>query len=123
MTVMVYQARIGDGFRKKGFKRINSYFNTPQEAVSEALALKDKMDSIYENKIEWDYTGEIKGDSENLKILRGYLSGDKKSKPFYLQISTVKPQKGYSIVDPREPKKMTQKYKKVMKNVTKIFSA
>lgn len=121
MTNMVYQAQAGDGFKKKGLKRTNSYFNTPQEAIAEALALKEKMDSIYKNEIEWDYNREITGSTEKMKILRGYLGGDKKSKAFYIQILSVKQKEEFNVVTPIKPKNVSSKDKKVMTNVIKLF--
>ncbi|WP_456276847.1 hypothetical protein [Bacillus sp. AK128] len=120
MTSMVYQAKAGDGVKEKSLKRPNSFFNTLEEAVSEALALKEKMDSTYKNKIEWDYNSKIQNSKNKLKILKGYLAGDKESKAFYLQINLVELQKEYSVVTPKKPKKMTGKDKKVITNVTKL---
>ncbi|MBM7662700.1 hypothetical protein JOC85_003510 [Bacillus mesophilus] len=119
-TSMVYQAQAGDGFKEKSVKRTNSFFNTLEEAVSEALALKEKMDTTYKNKIEWDYKMKITSSQNKMKILKGYLAGDKKSKAFYLQIKLVELQEEFGVVAPKKPKKISVKDKKVMTNVTKV---
>lgn len=101
--------------------RSNSFFNTPQDAISEALALKEKMDSRYKNEIEWDYESKLSGSVEKVKILKGYLGGDKDSKAFYLQITSVELQENCSVVKPIMPKKVSSKDKKVITKVTKLF--
>ncbi|MBD8069535.1 hypothetical protein [Bacillus sp. PS06] len=123
MTIStVYQAQAGDGVRKKRLKRPNSFFNTPEEAVSEALALKEKMDTTYKNEIEWDYKWKMTGSSEKMKILKGYLGGDRESIAFYLQIISVEFQEEYAVVKPIKPKKVTAKDKKVITKVTKLYA-
>ncbi|WP_226036870.1 hypothetical protein [Aquibacillus saliphilus] len=122
MSGILYQAKAGDGFKKEGLNRKNTFFNTPTEAVSEALALKEKMDQRYENEIEWDYSGEMTGPVKKIKILRGYLDGDRKSKPFYLQIVTVENQtEQLNVVSAKKPKKVTTKDKKVLNKVVKLL--
>lgn len=121
MTGIVYQAKVGDAVKRKWLKRTNSFFNTPKEAVSEALALKEKIDSTYQNEIQWDYNGKITGSTEKMNILKGYLGGDRDSKPFYLQIVTVKPQEKMSSVAPYKPKKLTPEDKKVVTRVIKLL--
>ncbi|MDL4841229.1 hypothetical protein [Aquibacillus rhizosphaerae] len=122
MTSMLYQAKAGDGFKMRGMNRRNSFFKTPKEAVSEALALKEKMDKRYENDIEWDYNGEMTSSANRMKFLKGYLGGDRKSKPFYLQIVTVDNQEdGFSVVSPKKPRTVTAKDKKVLNKVIKLF--
>jgi hypothetical protein len=120
-TSMVYQAQAGDGVKKKRLKRPNSFFNTPEEAVSEALALKEKMDLTYKNEIEWDYKWKMTGSSEKMKILKGYLGGDKETIAFYLQITSLELQDEYKVGTPIKPKKVTAKDKKVMTKVTKLY--
>ena len=121
MTSVLYQAKAGDGFKKKGLKRTNTFFSTPQEAVSEALALKERMDVTYSNKIQWDYNKEITGSSLKMNILRGYLGGDRETKPFYLQILSVEPEKDIDAVSPIIAKKLTAKDKKVVKKVIQFL--
>lgn len=121
MSTMVYQAQVADGFRKKGIKRLNTFFKTPQEAVSEALSLKEKIDSTYNNKIEWDYTKKITGSFEKMRILKGYLGGDEKSNAFYLQITSVELPNECSVKTPIKPKKVSTKDKKVITKVTQLF--
>lgn len=117
----LYQAKIGDGIKQKGIKRRDTFFNTPEEAVSEAFALKEKIDGFYQNEIEWDYDGKITGSSNNLKILKGYFRGDKKSHAFYLQILSIKKTKKFSAVSPIKPSKLTAKDKKALKNAIKWY--
>ncbi|MED4401765.1 hypothetical protein [Metabacillus fastidiosus] len=119
--MVVYQARVGDGFREKGLKRTNSYFSTPKEAVTEALALKKKIDSLYKNEIKWDYSEEVTGPAEKMKILKGYLSGHEKSKAFYLQIISMKRQEEFSIVPPIKLKNISSDDEKMMTKVVKLF--
>ncbi|MDC3414021.1 hypothetical protein [Terrihalobacillus insolitus] len=122
MTSNLYQAKAGDGFKMTGMKRRNSFFSTPKEAVSEALALKEKMDQRYENGIEWDYNGKMTGSTNKMKILRGYLNGDRESVAFYLQIVTVKNQKEkVSVVSPKKPKTVSSKDKEVLNKVIKLL--
>jgi hypothetical protein len=120
MGSVLYQARAGDGFRKKGLKR-NSFFSTPEDAVSEVLALKEKMDLTYKNEIQWDYTGEITGKPEKMKILRGYLGGDRETNAFFLQIVSVEQEAEMNTVSPIMPKKLSAKDKKVMGKVKKFL--
>lgn len=121
MTVIVYQAQVADGIRKKGIKRMNSFFKTPEEAVEEALSLKEKLDSRYDNQIKWDYTKKFTGTLEKMKILKGYLGGDVNSSVFYLQITTSEIQKNLKLATPSKPKKISAKDKEVMTKVAKIF--
>ncbi|MDC3424111.1 hypothetical protein NC797_06265 [Aquibacillus sp. 3ASR75-11] len=122
MTSNLYQAKAGDGFKMTGMNRRNSFFSTPKEAVSEALALKEKMDKRYENGIEWDYNGKMTGSTNKMKILRGYLNGDRESVAFYLQIVTVKNQKEkVSVVSPKKPKTVSSKDKEVLNKVIKLL--
>jgi hypothetical protein len=121
MTVIVYQAQVADGIRKKGIKRMNSFFKTPEEAVEEALSLKEKLDSRYDNQIKWDYSKKITGTLEKMKILKGYLGGDVNSSAFYLQITSSEIQKNLKLATPSKPKKVSAKDKKVISKVAKIF--
>jgi hypothetical protein len=121
MASTIYQARAGDGFKKKGMKRTDSFFSTLQEAVSEVLALKEKMDSTYKNEIQWDYNGEITGSSKKMNILKGYLGGDKETNPFYLQIVSVEQKEKVSTVSPFKAKNLTPKDKKVINKVVKFL--
>ncbi|WP_066056571.1 hypothetical protein [Robertmurraya korlensis] len=121
MTVIGYQAQVADGVRKKGIKRINSFFKTPEEAVEEAFSLKEKLDSRYKNQIKWDYTKKITGTLEKMKILKGYLGGDEDSNAFYLQITTSEIKRNLKLATPSKPKKVSVNDKKVMTKVTKIF--
>ncbi|MBM7570870.1 hypothetical protein [Aquibacillus albus] len=122
MTSTLYQAKVGDGFKMKGLNRKNSFFNTPKEAVSEAFALKERIDKRYKHGIEWDYTRKMTGSAKKVKILRGYLNGDKESEPFYLQIVTVDNSKeGILPVTPKKPKTITSKDEKVLDKVVKLF--
>lgn len=121
MTVIVYQAQVADGIRKKGIKRMNSFFKTPEEAVEEALSLKEKLDSRYDNQIKWDYSKKITGTLEKMKILKGYIGGDGDSSAFYLQITSSEIQKDLKLATPSKPKKLSAKDKTVMTKVAKIF--
>ncbi len=121
MTSMFYQAKAGDGFQKKGLKRTNFFFSTAQEAVSEVLALKERMDVTYKNDIQWDYNGEITGSSKKMKILRGYLGGDQDTNPFYLQIVSTEQSTEVKTITPSKPKKLSTKYKKVIKRVEEFL--
>jgi hypothetical protein len=119
----LYQAKAGDGLRKKGLKRADTFFKTPLEAASEALSIKGKLDAKYQNEIQWDYDAAITGSREKAKILRGYLSGDRGTNPFYLEILSVdKPKKGVSAVSPLQPKSITTEDQKVLDNVNQLFS-
>lgn len=122
MTVMLYQAKAGDGFKKKGMKRTDTFFKTPQEAVSEALALKEKMDKTYKNEIHWDYNREISGKTDKLKILKGYLNGDRDTNPFYLEILCVKQLKTISTKSPIKVKKMSKDDKIILKTVVSMYN-
>ncbi|QDP41186.1 hypothetical protein [Radiobacillus deserti] len=122
MTAYLYQARAGDGIKMKGLKRKNSFFNTPEEAVSEALALKENMDKRYKHGIQWDYKGKMAGTVKKFKFLRGYLEGDRETPPFYLQIIKVEnKQDELQAIPPNKPKKVTQKDKTVMNRVLKVL--
>ncbi|UFT99852.1 hypothetical protein KO561_02510 [Radiobacillus kanasensis] len=120
MTGVLYQAKIGDGFEKKGLIRRGTFFNTPKEAVSEAFQLKERMDKKYKNKIVWNYDGDMKGSSKKLKILRGFLNGDIESEPFYLQIVSVTKDRR-SAVSPNHAKKVTIKDKKILEKVVEFL--
>ena len=123
MTSILYQAKVGDGFAKKGFTRKNSFFKTPKEAFSEALALKERIDKKYKNKIEWDYNGMMKGSAKKVKILRGFLNGNRKSEPFYLQILTLDNEKeNKDVVFPKKPQKLSAKDKQLLKTVANLFN-
>ncbi|WP_186576387.1 hypothetical protein [Aquibacillus kalidii] len=120
MTGILYQAKIGDGFKKKGLNRRDTFFSTPKDAVSEAFQLKERIDKKYKNKIVWDYDGEMKGSLKKMKILKGFLNGDLESEPFYLQIVSVG-EEGKSAVSPNQPKKVTAKDKKVLNKVIEFL--
>lgn len=119
---MLYQAKAGDGFKKKGMKRTDTFFKTAQEAVSEALALKEKMDKTYKNEIHWDYKREISGKTDKLKILKGYLHGDRDTNPFYLEILCVKQLKTISTTSPIKVKKMSKDDKNILKTVVSMYN-
>jgi hypothetical protein len=121
MNVKLYQAKAGDGNKKKGMRRTQSFFTTPQDAVSEALALKEKMDSRYENEIEWDYKGDFTGTADKMKILRGYLKGNRESTPFYLEILCVENTEKIKPVSPIKPKSVTKEDKKVLNKFVKML--
>ncbi|WP_332628818.1 hypothetical protein [Halalkalibacter flavus] len=122
MTDTVYQAKAGDGFKRTGLKRTNSFFNTPQEAIVEALALKKKMDTIYNNEIEWDYNCKITGSVEKMSFLRGYLGGDRKTKPFYLQIVSFDSKDNTKLSSTTVSKKMNSNDEKIFNKVIKLFN-
>jgi hypothetical protein len=119
MLVKFYQAKAGDGSKKKGLRRTKSYFDTPEDALSEAFALKEKMDSRYKNQIEWDYQGAFTGTSEKMKILKGYLKGNRKTTPFYLEILSVDSAEKIKPVSPIKPKSVTKDDQKVLTKVMK----
>jgi hypothetical protein len=119
MLVKLYQAKAGDGSKKKGLRRTQSYFMTPEDALSEAFALKEKMDSRYKNEIEWDYQGAFTGTSEKMKILKGYLKGNRQTTPFYLEILSVDNIDKIKPVSPIKPKSVTKDDKKVLTKVMK----
>lgn len=119
MLIKLYQAKAGDGSKKKGLRRMKSYFSTPEDALSEAFALKEKMDSRYENEIEWDYQGDFTGTPEKMKILRGYLNGNRESTAFYLEILSVENNDGIKPVSPYKPKSVTKDDKKISTRVMK----
>jgi hypothetical protein len=121
LTELLYQAKAGDGFTKRGIRRTNSFFSTPKDAVSEALALKEKMDSKYKNEIQWDYQTKLSGKSNKLNILRGYLKGNKDSSPFYLQIVSIEDQE-VNASSPFKPKSYTTKDKDFESRVIKYLS-
>jgi hypothetical protein len=122
MTVKVYQAKAGDGIKKVGMKRANSFFSTPQEAVSEALALKERLDTKYQNEIEWNYGGLITGSTKKLKILRGYLAGNRASNPFYLEILSDESLDHVHLVSPMKPKRLTLEDRKVLERVEQFLN-
>jgi hypothetical protein len=122
MIEMLYQAKVGDGFKQVGMKRANSFFSTPQDAVSEAFALKEKMDSKYKNEIQWDFDSTIKGTTERFRILRGYLGGDRETHSFYLEISSMEPLENAQVVSPKKAKNITSEEKKVAKKVKKYLA-
>lgn len=117
MLVTLYQAKAGDGSKKKGLRRTNSYFSTPEDALSEVFALKEKMDTRYKNQIEWDYQGVFTGTVEKMKILRGYLKGNRKSTPFYLEILSVENNDQIKPVSPIKPKCVSKDDQKVLTKV------
>jgi hypothetical protein len=121
MLIKLYQAKAGDGSKKKGLRRTKSYFSTPEDALSEAFALKEKMDSRYENEIEWDYQGDFTGTTEKMKILRGYLNGNRESTAFYLEILSIENNDGIKPVSPYKPKSVTKDDKKISTRVMKKF--
>lgn len=121
MLIKLYQAKAGDGSKKKGLRRTKSYFSTPEDALSEAFALKEKMDSRYENEIEWDYQGDFTGTPEKMKILRGYLNGNRESTAFYLEILSVENSEQIKPVSPYKPKSVTKDDKKISTKVMKKF--
>jgi hypothetical protein len=122
MIEMLYQAKAGDGFKKVGMKRSKSFFSTPQDAVSEAFALKEKMDSQYKNEIQWDYDCSIKGSADKLRILRGYLGGDRETDSFYLEISSIESIDDIQAVSPKKAKSLSTEEKKIVKKVKKYLS-
>jgi hypothetical protein len=122
VTSKLYQAKAGDGLRKKGMKRADTFFNTPLEAASEALSIKEKMDAKYQNEIQWDYEAAITGSREKMKILRGYLAGNRKTNPFYLEILSVETSKEVSAVSPLKPKSITNDDQKMLDHVHQLFN-
>jgi hypothetical protein len=121
VIVKLYQAKAGDGNMKKGMRRTQSFFTTPQDAVSEALALKERMDSRYANEIEWDYKSEFTGTADKMKILRGYLKGNRESTPFYLEILSVENSEKIKPVSPIKPKIVSKEDKKVLNKFIKLL--
>jgi hypothetical protein len=122
MKVKLYQARAGDGVNMSTLKRINTFFGTPQDAIAEALCLKEKMDTKYNEQIQWDFDGKITGSSEKVKILKGYLGGDRKSHPFYLEVQSSEQLKDVPTVSPLKYKKgLSAKEKKVIKKAELLF--
>lgn len=119
MIVKLYQAKAGDGKKKKGLWRTKSYFTSPNEAVSEALALKERMDSRYSNEIEWDYQSVFTGKADKMKILKGYLNGDRESTPFYLEILCVNHSEKIDAVSPIKPKHISEQDKEIINRVVK----
>ncbi|HWO75117.1 MAG TPA: hypothetical protein VNM69_04255 [Bacillus sp. (in: firmicutes)] len=122
MTSSLYQAKVGDGIKQKGIKRTDSLFSSPKEAITEAFALKKKIDGQYNHKIEWDYDGEITGTSSNLKILKGYLNGDQESHAFYLQILSIKKSDKHSVISPIQPSQLSAKDQKALDNAVKWYA-
>jgi hypothetical protein len=122
MKVKLYQARAGDGVNMSTLKRMNTFFCTPKDAIAEALCLKEKMDAKYNEKIQWDFEGKITGSSEKVKILKGYLDGDRKSHPFYLEVQSSEQLKDVPTVSPLKGKKgLSAKEKKVIKKAETLF--
>ncbi|MFD1737498.1 hypothetical protein ACFSCX_13135 [Bacillus salitolerans] len=122
MTELVYQAKAGDGYLKKGMKRTNTFFMSAQEAVAEALALKEKMDKKYKNEIQWDYNTKLSRSSKTVNILKGYLGGVRETSPFYLQIVCMEQDQDYDISTPIKPKKMNKNDKEVVNKVVKFLN-
>ena len=122
MKVKMYQAKAGDGVNKSTLKRMNTFFSTPQEAIAEALCLKAKMDTKYHEQIQWDFEGKITGSKEKVKILKGYLDGDRKTHPFYLEVQASEQLKDVPTVSPLKVKKgLSAKEKKVVKKAENLF--
>lgn len=121
MKIVLYQAKAGDGIKKKSMRRANKYFSTAEEAASEAISLKARLDKLYENEIQWDYESQMTGDNRKLKILRGYLGGNRQTHPFYLEILSSE----LSNCNPATPviqKKMTKQEQMIIDNVIKKFA-
>ncbi|MDT8861575.1 hypothetical protein N0O92_15260 [Alkalihalobacillus sp. MEB130] len=123
MTITIYQAKAGDGIKKTGVKRTDSFFNTPQEAIVEALALKKRMDTQYNNEIEWDYNGKVTGSYKKMNFLRGYLRGDKHTNPFYLQIVSLDSKEKATEHSFSKDEKLQPKEKKVFNKVLQLFKS
>ncbi|WP_227938250.1 hypothetical protein [Alkalihalobacillus deserti] len=121
MTELAYQAKAGDGFKKKMLKRTDHWFYTPQEVVSEMLALKEKMDLTYENKIKWEYDGKVTGTLRKMNILKGYLKGDRRTKPFYLQILSAQPEDEIKNSSPLEANTLSEKDERMSKRVVSLL--
>lgn len=122
MKVKRYQAKAGDGINKSTLKRVNTFFSTPQDAITEALYLKEKMDFKYEKHIQWDFDAKITGSMEKIKILKGYLDGDRKTNPFYLEILSSEQKKDIPIATPLKNKKsFTNNELKMIENVGLLF--
>jgi hypothetical protein len=109
MKVMRYQAKVGDGVNMSTVKRLNTFFSTPQDAIAEALCLKEKMDSKYEKNIKWDFEGKITESKGKMKILKGYLNGDRKTHPFYLEVQSSEQKKDIPTATPLKNKKSPSK--------------
>lgn len=120
MSCLFYQAKAGDGLKKRGLKRSDTFLETAEDAVSEALGLKERMDKTYKNNITWDYEERMKGSTGKVKILKGYLDGDKSSNPFYLEISTLESADKIAVA-PIKPKTISKQDKKVLKNVISFY--
>ncbi len=120
MSCLLFQAKAGDGIKKRGLKRSDTFLGTAEDAVSEALGLKERMDKTYKNNITWDYEELLKGSTTKVKILKGYLDGDKSSNPFYLEISTSE-NADKTAVAPIKPKKISKQDKKILKNVVSFY--
>lgn len=122
MTVLLYQAKVADGIKKKGLKRMDSFFLTPEEAVSEALSLKERIDRRYGNEIQWDYNAKMTGTKDKLKILRGYLNGNRETNPFYLEIFSSEQKKNKGTIPPIIPSKVSSEDQRVIDHVTQLFA-
>jgi hypothetical protein len=120
MTNVLFQARAGDGLKKRGLKRADTFLKTAEEAVSEALGLKERMDHTYKNDITWDYGEMLKGSTNKVKILKGYLGGDRTTNPFYLEISTTENDERKAVA-PIKPKNISKEDKKILKNVVRFY--
>jgi len=121
MAELSYQAKAADGFKKKMLKRTDHWFNTPQEVVSEMLALKEKMDQTYENKIKWEYDGKVTGTLSKMNILKGYLRGDRRTKPFYLQILSAQSESERKNTSPLEVHTLSENDEKMSKRVVSLL--
>ncbi|MCM3616005.1 hypothetical protein M3936_00285 [Sutcliffiella horikoshii] len=120
MTCLLFQAKAGDGIKKRGLKRSDTFLETAEDAVSEAFGLKERIDKTYKNNISWDYEESMKGSTTKIKILKGYLNGDKSSNPFYLEISTLEIA-DKTAVAPIKPKKISKQDKAIQKNVISFY--
>jgi hypothetical protein len=122
VTKKLYQAKAGDGANKSTLKRMNKFFKSPQDAIVEALYLKEKMDEKYNKEIQWDYDGKITGTKEKAKILKGYLRGNRKSNPFYLEVLSSEQSKDVTPVTPLKYKKdLSENDLQVMKSTKLLF--
>ena len=122
-NLTIYQAKAGDGVKMKGLKRVDSFFETPEEAASEAFSLKARLDKLYDHNIQWDYKANMSGSLKKVKILRGYLNGNRKTNPFYLEIISTKKLKTSKTSSPIKPKKMSEDDQKIVKNVSNLFNS